>query len=643
MALKRPKRVKAEPFPERPRGLTAAVAQVDLSAGSSWKTWKFGNADWQAEAWRLYDIVPELNKLAGRVGDSVAKARLYVTMVDETGEETGEVAEKRIQRLAAIPLGTGAARDECLSLAGTDLAVGGECWIVGEDAARRPDEAEGSWFVVTGSALKRTGEEITVERPQQRGAGTLKLTEGRDFLIRCWNPHPNEINRATSFARAATVPLREIELLTKREFAELDSRLTGAGIMFVPEGVDYPREEGDPVGIAGFMAYIMRAAAASMVDQSDARAMVPIVASLPDQAMQYVDQMKPVNFWSELSAQIGEMKDKAILRVANSAEIPPEVITGMSDANHWSAWLISDEGVRWIGKYLGLIANALTRGFLRNALEKMGIANPERYAFAFDTSTLAAKPNRLEEAERLHDRGLLSDEELVKAAAFSIDQMPNEAERAKQIVYKLVMAQPDMALDPEVQRLLGLPAIRSVGLPATADQNADNELPGQQDAPAIEGPPRAGRAPQAPDETAAIEAALARRLTASRTSALPAPDSAEFMATSKQIIMRALELAGGRLASPAERRPSGQWGHVPRHELHAYVGPISRDKAAQVTEGAWTHVPMAAADLGVDPGQLQALLSGYVIELLMRGRAHEDDLLFAALSIANRGKGLVAA
>src|ERR1041384_4048606 len=157
MALLRPKRIKAEPFPEHPRGLTAAVAQVDLSSGSSWKTWKFGNADWQAEAWRLYDIVPELSKLAGRVGDSVAKARLYVTMVDETGEETGEVTEERIKRLAAIPLGTGAARDECLALAGTDLAVGGECWIVGENAAGKPEEAEGNWFVVTGGALQRRG------------------------------------------------------------------------------------------------------------------------------------------------------------------------------------------------------------------------------------------------------------------------------------------------------------------------------------------------------------------------------------------------------------------------------------------------------------------------------------------------------
>jgi hypothetical protein len=120
---------------ERRTALAGATAIVDLGDGSSWKTWRFGNTDWQTEAWRLFDLVGELTKLAGRVGDSVAQARLYVTEVDETGEEQGEVTDAAIARLAAVPLGTGSQRDDNLRLAGTDLAVGGECWIVGEGAA----------------------------------------------------------------------------------------------------------------------------------------------------------------------------------------------------------------------------------------------------------------------------------------------------------------------------------------------------------------------------------------------------------------------------------------------------------------------------------------------------------------------------
>lgn len=643
MALLKPRREAApEPFGAevaRRIALAGATAQVDLGASSSWKTWKFGNKDWQTEGWRLYDIIPEHHFLAGRIGDSVAQARLYVTEVDDTGEETGEVQEDRIRRLAAVPLGTGAQRDDNLRLAGIDLAVGGECWIVGEGAASNPEAAEGSWFVVTGAALSRTGDEVSVRRPQARGGSKLVLTDGQDILIRCWRPHPNDTDQADSFTRSAIVPLREIELLTKREFAELDSRLTGAGIMFLPEGVDFPRGEEDPAGLAGFMAYLQRAAAASMADQSRASAMVPIMATIPDEMVQYLDQLKPITFWSELSAEITPMKDKAIQRLASSAEIPGEVLTGIGDANHWTAWLISDEGIRWIRGYLGLIADALTRGFLRRALESMGVTNPERYAFAFDTSTLASKPNRLDEAIQLHERHLIRDDEVVKAGAFSVDQMPNVQERAAQILLRLVQTQPDLILDPAVQAALGLPQVQSVGLPATADQNADGADPDEDEA---DGPPNGGEAPDQPDEdqARAITAALDQRIAlASRpVLALPSPQ-AVFNASAKLMVYRALELAGGRLTTPSERR--GRWSDVPRHELHHHVGPITPDKARKVTEGAWTHVAVAAADLGVDATDLHALLEGYVLELLTRGIRHHDDLLYATLQAAHRGRGLL--
>jgi hypothetical protein len=121
---------------------------------------------------------------------------------------------------------------------------------------------------------------------------------------------------------------------------------------------------------------------------------------------------------------------------------------------------------------------------------------------------------------------------------------------------------------------------------------------------------------------------------------LPSPE-AVFNAACKLTVYRALELAGGRLTTPQERR--GRWADVPRHELHHHVGPITRDKAARVTEDAWRHMPVLAADLGVDPVDLHALLEGYVLELLTRGIRHHDDLLYAALQVANRGQGMVAA
>lgn len=628
MALRRPKAVTGD---LSRTALTAATAMVDLSVGSSWKTYKFGNRDWQVEAWRLYDIVPELHFLAGRIGESVSKARLYVTEVDETGEETGETEDEAVRLLAAVPLGKGAQRDENLRLAGIDLATPGEAYFVGEGAAERAHEASGSWFVVTGAAIKNEGGRVKVRRPKHRGDGWLELTDKVDVLIRCHRAHPNDADQPDSFTRSTIPVLREIELLTKREFAELDSRLTGAGMMAVPESIDFPRKPEDPPGVAGFMAYLQRTMAASMVDQSTASAMVPIMFTVPDHLMDNVDKIRPITFWSELSAEVGDMRKDAIARVAASAEIPQEVLTGIGNANHWTAWLISEEGTRWIGGYLSLIADALTRGFLDLALAAMGReADIGKYAFAFDTSTLAARPNRIEEAAQLHDRFLISDKEMVKAAAFNPEQMPSVTERAQQILLKLIQTQPDLILDPAVQTLLGLPTVERAGLPPTADQNTDGDAqddPGEQ---VLDSPP----------EQPALTASMLDRRIAELQAAPPAPQIV-FNTSCRLHVLRALELAGGRLATPAER--AGKWRDIPRHELHAQIGPISPAKAETVTRGSWAHIEATAADFGVPADRLEQLLSGYVTELLTRGMRHHDDLLFAALEIANRGRGLVTA
>ena len=632
MALRRPKL----PAPPK-RAVTAAVAQVEVNG--SWKSWKFGNRDWQIEAWRLYDIVTEHRFLANWIGDSISQARLYVTEVDDTGEETGEVTEQRIAALAAIPLGTGGQRDDMLRLAGVDLAVGGECWIVGEGAAANPLNTDGAWFVVTGSAFSKRGDQVSVRRPRTRGGSELVLTDGTDVLIRCWRPHPNDIDQPDSPTRAAIVPLREIELLTKREFAELDSRLTGAGVLFLPEGVDFPRGPDDPEGIAGFMAYLQRAAAASMVDQNTASAMVPIMATVPDQVLQYLDQIKPLNFWSDLSEQITPMKDKAISRLASGFEIPSEVLLGLGTVNHWSAWVISEDGIKRIKPYGAAIADALTQGFLQLALTTMGVANPERYAYAFDWSGLAARPNRLEDALQLHDRFLLSDAEAVKAGAFSEEQMPTTQEKAAQIALKLVQQQPELLTDPNIQRMLGFPEV-TISVPSRTDLPAIEQPPApEEDETDEQDAPNGGNADGPDDDSLSIR--LADRMALLKS----APPSREVItsAACKLMIFRALELAGGRLTTPDERKPTGRWGSVPRHELHVRVGPITFDKAAKVTEGAFTHLPAVAADLGLPAGDLERLLSGYVTELLTRGMPHHDDLLFHALSIANRGQGLVAA
>lgn len=597
---------------ETARALTAATANIPLGVQGAWSSWKYGNRDWQIEAWRLYDIIPELRFLAGWIGDSVSQARLYVTKIDETGEETGEVEDAEIAKLAAVPLGTGSQRDDNLRLFGIDLAVGGEAWIVGEGAATSDPE---NWYVLSGSQISRSGDTVNVKRPMTIGGGVFELQDGADVLIRAWRPHPNDIYQSDSPTRSAIPPLREIELLTKREFAELESRLTGAGVWFLPEGVDFPRGEGDPEGATGFMAYLQRAMGENIRDQSRAAALVPIMASVPDHMLENLDKIKPINFWSDLSDQILPMKEKAIIRVAASFEIPSELLTGLGDSNHWSAWAVSEEGIKRIRPYLACMADTLTRGFLIPALERAGVAEADRYAYAFDTAPLAVRPNRLPEALELWDRGLLSGTEAVKAGAFSATQMPEGSERIIELVYKAVSQAPMLLTDPSIQQLIGL----GHATPAAIEPPPVAPAPAEPASPADNSPPPEESTP--PVDEAPPQASVHRALQASATSS----QERLFLAC-KMMVLRSLEVAGGRLTTPADRR--GRWADFPRHELHTRVGPVTPDRADRVLIGAWAMADtIGSAHLGCEPDVVAAHLQAHARELLCRGLAYQDDLL----------------
>jgi hypothetical protein len=630
MAWRRPKPPKSTPEPvaraaveaDRARGLTAATATVELGRESAWASWKFANREWQIEAWRLYDIVPELRFLAGWIGDSVSQCRLYVTRIDETGEETGEVEDRRISEIGAQPLGSGSQRDDNLRLLGVDLAVGGEAWVVGEGALT--DDPK-NWFVISGSQIHRNGDLISIRRPLSAGGKVLVLTDGEDVLIRAWRPHPNDIWQSDSPTRSAIPALREIELLTKREFAELESRLVGAGVWFLPEGIDFPRGEGDPEGMTGAMAMLQRAAAENIREQSRASSMVPIIATIPDNLLEHLEKFKdPSRFWSQLSEQILPMKEKAIIRVAASFEIPSELLTGLGNSNHWSAWAVSEEGIKRCRPYLATIADTLTRGFLVPALERAGYADAEQYAYAFDVAPLSVRPNRLPEALELWDRFLITDDEAVRAGAFSEEDMPTEQEKLKSLLFRSVVKDPALLADPGVQAALGMYAPIAIGTPVPTPAIEEAPTEDDSEAPAQSPPSEPASEPvgESPPGTSA-------RGSVQELAALITRDTAPLTAACEMAVLRALEIAGARLATHADRR--GRYAGTPKHMLHVRVGGAQWQQADKVLDGALEHVPILAERLGVDERQLSATLHRYCSDLIQHGMAHSEDLLTEAL------------
>lgn len=571
--------------------LTAATSTVTLDS-AAWKDFRFGDRAWQADAWRLYDITGDLRFVANWVGSSLAGARLAVANVGPDGYPADEIVDGPLAELASVPFGAGDAKSEAFRLASVMLFVAGEAFIVAESEGG--SGGEDLWWVASSGEIKRLGDVITIPRPDHLGGGTFTYRHGVDILERVWTPHPRVAREPDSPVRSAIPDLREIEALRKREFAELDSRLAGAGLLAIPDEITLPVGPDDPPGATGFALVLQRAMAASLKDRSTAAAMVPIIVTGQADA---IEKIRHITFWSELSSRLIGLRRAAVESLSRALDIPPEVLMGLGSSNHWSAWAVSEDAVKTqISPLANRLAAALTSAYLAPAAETLGI-DPAKVMYTFDLSALTVRPNRSADATTAWDRNLISDHVARRAGAWSEDDAPDDAERARRLAEQLFASNPQLALsDDGIRQLLGLPA----PYPGTGPQPQGDpaQLPPAPTGPDVDGPPDGP-----PDQQPAAAVAAVSRLA----------------------MRRAMTLASQRLVPHRDR---DRWPGTPPHQLHVRHGPVSEDRARKVLDGAFAALDDdVLAGLGIRPAALTGLLAQLAVDLLARGIGYDDDLL----------------
>jgi hypothetical protein len=604
--------------------LIGAAVPIKLDDAASWQMFKLGDHRWQHEAWRHYDICGEMRFVVNWIGNAVSRCRMYAAQVTSEGTVGDEVDDERVKLIAETMFGTPASKAQAQRLMGINMMVAGDVYIVAEGYQ---NAAEDKWYVCSSSEINRRGEEIVVRRSITHGGGQYTLDKKKDLLIRAWNPHPRRYDAADSTVRAILPVLRELEQCTKRVFAELDSRLAGAGILLLPDNIDFPAAPGDvpgdsrPSGVDGFAELLQKTMATSMQQRDSPAAIVPIVLQVATEAL---DKIKHLTFDSQISDKITEMRKAAVERMAMSLDIPPEVLTGMGGSNHWSSWQIEESSIKiHIEPLLIQLADALNIGYFQPALKAAAVSDPEKYTLWFDIAALTVRPNRSDQALQFSEKGLISDKAARENAAFSEDDAPAQKEIVYNRVKALVMANPQYATDPEVQKVLGLPPIAATPPPGGPQDALMPGQPGYDEAGTEPADAGTRGLPQFPSVEDAVAGNVGgkQKLGALAASARTLDGSALFYAADAAV-RRALELAGGRLVPGPQRARYA----VPKHELHTRVA-ASPDRAQGLLAGAWTHVREQAPALGVDSDALESVLGSYVTELLTRGIAHEPEFL----------------
>lgn len=576
-------------------------------------------ADWQRESWRLYDVIGAARFVSNSVANAVSRCRLYIAKLDpDTGEVLGEATEPELKPYVASPFGTGDRRRENIRLAALNLFVGGEYYQVGEGA--RGEGQRDRWYIVSPFDFRKkkggggSGNVLLCDRPPMYGGGEAMLDpgtdkqKGRDVVARVWTPHPMHSREADSPFRAALPDLNILNTIKKRESAELDSRLAGAGILFIPDSFVIPKKDGTPGEVQDLMDELIEIASEVISDPSHPSSIIPYILRVPGED---IDKVKLINFWSEMSAALGELSDRKIRALAQAFDAPVETLEGAGNTNHWNLWRIAEETITThYEPILSRMADSQTTIYLRPGLTTTRL-NPDEYAYAFDTTPLRVRADRFGDAIKLREMGLLSDEATLKAGDFTDDDAPTKKEKAERLARELIVAHPELAAGP-----LGILA----GLDIEPERIVIDSTTTPPPAPDEAAPPRAVEAAPERDEE---PPASSDPLTASLLAQLPMDAAVTVLANTT--VHRALEYAGGRLVRTWPRGAD-------RATLHTTLPtPPNRGQAQRALAGVWGRLPDLAAGLDVDTDQLTNALNAYTVELLVRQRAHEPEALAAVL------------
>lgn len=565
-----------------PRTMIAAAQRV--RAGTDVRRISTSVDGWAKEAWRFYDTIGEFRYAVDWIAQMIAKAAIVLTRDGEPVGQ-GDPAVAKVAWLGDL-FGSPQVAAEMLRNMGVHLTVAGECYLIGTTVRGRD-----YWQVAAACELTQRGKKFYL-------AGQAIESSGEPFVLRVWRPHPRKPHEANAPSRAVLPILAEMDALTKRIFAEIDSRLAGAGILFVPSEFTLPtptqtnqagdQEHGGSTADQ-FQTAITSAIIESIGDQTSASARSPIVVTVPGDR---IDQITHLTFATPMDERVKELRDEAIRRLALGMDLPPEVLTGMADTNHWTAWNVDESAIKVHAEpLLDLITDSLTMGLLWPILEAAGIQDIEQYAIDSDTAEMRLRPDRSREAFELYDRGVIDAVALRREVGFDENDAPSDDEVRAFFLRKVAAGQ----TTPE----LVAAALAELGIDL-------NPAPVTTDDPAVEARPIPS---------------LERHPTTGPPNDGELPEPSGLISAADVIVHRALERAGNRL-----RTKTGSKLTCPAGELYLHQ-PVSASMADDVLTDAFGNLHRYIACETVPQDVLEPALDAYCRALLTTGRAHSPKLM----------------
>lgn len=567
---------------------------------------------WQVASWEFYDCVGEYSWAVELLATHASKARLVaardVPGVDEPvildGQEyevDGETRqptkiERDAEALIAGFAGGTSGQQQLMYRACVHLIVAAESYIVG----RQDAEGNPRWEAYSNEEIQTVANGVW-----KVDDGTEKYTlTDEDVLIRVWRPHPKKRSEPRSSSLPLLPVLAEIKGLTQAIGARIDSRLAGAGILFIPESASMMNKPSAELedGEDPFVAELMDAMLTPIRDRDSAAAVVPIVVRVPDDSL---DAVKHIRF--DLTSKAEEARDRedAVKRLARSVDLPSEQVLGMGDMNHWGVWQADEATVKGpVATLDAIVMHALTVGYLRPGLESLGHTADEIAEFLawYDLTELIQRPDRSKQALDVYNLDGLGLKALLRESGFDEADAPTEEDTCRKLLLDLIKSDPSNAASwiRTFGQCSGLTLGNLDQLPVVTVEQVPVDQPADQN-----------------DEQS-------RQLPELQAAAVGnCPDNVQCLySTCEYAVLRALEIAGKRMRGSSPRNERSGLLAIPAHELHTNAIVASQLPAHgmdKVMENAWSGLDI------VLPAReaLVADLDSYVRQLIERREPHD--------------------
>lgn len=382
--------------------------------------------NWQQRAFDIYDSEGHLFYATNYVGSACARVRLvgairpsrYGELEKPIVLKEGPVADA----IAGIESPTGG-QSGFLRQMGRNVFLTGESWIIASTQEFPDGRSQTNWDAVSVDELVSEGGKQKRRRlPGQQPEDLPKNA----LTFRVWKEHPRYSRLADAGARSCMELLEKIIILNRAEKAVARSQLAGSGILALPQELVPPAwqnqaQTGNPMESNPLWQALAESMTAPLRDESAPSAVVPLLLVGPGEIIKNM-KYEPLDRKFDAAAAQASIK-MAIEQIANTLELPKEILLGTGEATHWTAWSIREDVFQaHIQPLIELICAGLTRTFLKQALSQFsdaqlkdaGIDNRDDVIVWYDASQLVIQPDKGDKMLALHDRFIANDDAVAR-------------------------------------------------------------------------------------------------------------------------------------------------------------------------------------------------------------------------------------